>query len=104
MRHTAATTLELLKELVAHPPQDEVERKQVALAAYDLARAVEPLYDQVQRLVYTNILLPLMTTAVDLKLFQHLSDPIGEPHSTKQLAELTGADEKLLSAGPYRFY
>ena len=78
-------------------PEDEAERKQIAEAAKALARAAEPLYDQTQRLVYSNLVLPIVRVAVDLQLLEILSYPPGKVYATQELALATKADPLLLS-------
>lgn len=96
----ATSTTEVLKqlhELEANLPADESGRRQVAEAAKNLARAAEPVYDQTQRLVYSNLILPLVRVAVDLELFQTLSSDPAKSFATDELAVTTKADPLILS-------
>ena len=97
MSPTIAERLVQLHRLAETLPEDDGERKQIAEAAKALARAAEPLYDQTQRLVYSNLVLPIVRVAVDLDLFKHLSRPVGKAHDTDKLAALTKTDPLLLS-------
>ena len=97
MTSNTAAVLKTLQDIAAKPPDSEADRKQIAKAAYELARAVEPLDDQAQRLIYSQTIVPLMVTANDIHLFEILSKPVGQTFSTRELAEKTGSDETLLS-------
>ena len=97
MSSNTAERLAQLDDLTRNLPDDETECKQIAEAAKALARAAEPLYDQTQRLMYSNLILPLVRVAVDLRLFEHLSNPVGKVYATGELAALTKADPLLLS-------
>lgn len=102
MSNNTSSIIDFLRKLATDPPQDEGQRKEIAAAAHDLARAVEPLYDQTQRLIYSHTIVPTMDTANDLGLLALLSDPVGTARSTQELAESTGADPQLLSMHPWR--
>ena len=97
MSDSTSSIIDFLRKSAANPPQDGAERKQVAAAAHDLARAVEPVYDQAQRVIYSHTVLPVMDTANDMGLLAILSNPLGKGHSMQELAKSTGADGKLLS-------
>ncbi|ETN43614.1 uncharacterized protein HMPREF1541_02773 [Cyphellophora europaea CBS 101466] len=89
----AAETVELLHSLAQHLPNEDDDRKKIAEAAFGLARAVQPLYDQVQHLLYSAVVVPVIRAANDLELLRLLTEG---PKSTKELVTKTGADEDLL--------
>ena len=98
---STAEILIQLRALSNHLPENEIDRKQIAEAAKDLARAAEPLQDQTQRLLYSNLVLPIVRVAVDLDLLELLSIPVGKVYATEALAATTKVDSLLLSKTPF---
>jgi hypothetical protein len=89
--------VEQLQAMKGSLPDSVHDRKLVAEAAKELARAAEPVYDQTQRVLYSNLILPVVRVAVELKLFKLLSEGSPKHFTTSQLAAATRADPITLS-------
>jgi len=86
-----------LKDLLANPPKDATERRELSEAARELYMSLETPLDTMHRLFWSIEQLPVVQVGVDLKLFRTLASDPQRQWSITELAQQLGAEDTLLS-------
>lgn len=86
-----------IKDLLANPPTDATERRELSEAARELYMSLETPLDTMHRLLWSIEQLPVVQVGVDLDLFRTLASTPERQWPAEELAHQLGAEDTLIS-------